>query len=177
MRRTRRAGPIRFAVSYWAMGRLKKFQDVLVMYRRHGWRLARVLARAETLEELRGPSGDDASRGESGKQVRVGPDEETCGETRGESNEGAGEERCAATFEGVGVVESEVDAMWFTRPAQGGREAWELRLVGEMPYALFELFESDEAEEEREDVRREMEARLREHAAPQESPEMKEPRG
>ena len=64
------------------------------------------------------------------------------------------------------MFESEVDAMWFTRPAQGGCEAWELRLVGETPYALFELFESDEVEEDREDVRREMEARLCEHAAP-----------
>ena len=135
-----------FCCILWAMSRLKKFQDVLAMYRKHGWRLARVLARAETLEELRGPSGDE--------------------ETRGESDEGAGEERVAASFEGVGVVESEVDAMWFKRPAQGGREAWELRLVGETPYALFELFESDEAEDDREDVRREMEARLREYAAP-----------
>ena len=145
-----------FCCILWAMSRLKKFQDVLALYRRHGWRLARVLARAETLEELRGPSGDD--------------------ETRGESNEGAGEERVMASFEGVGVVESEVAALWFTRPAQGGREAWELRLVGETPYALFELFESDEAEEDREDVRREMEARLREHAAPQKSHETKEAR-
>ena len=109
------------------------------MYGKHGWRLARVLARAETLDELRGST--------------------TGGETR------AGE-AAAATFEGVEVCESEVDAMWFTRAAQGGREAWELRLVGEPPYALFELFEPDESEEDREDVRREMEARLREYAAP-----------
>jgi hypothetical protein len=123
-----------FCCILWAMSRLKNFQDVLAMYRKHGWRLVRVLARAETLEELRGPKG-------------------------GESDD-------AAAFEGVGAVESETDAMWFARPAQGGREAWELRLVGETPYALFELFEPDEAEEEREDVRREMESRLREHAAP-----------
>ena len=127
-----RADP--FCCILWAMSRLKKFRDVLAMYRKHGWRLARVLARAETLEELPRTTGD---------------------EPHGE-----------ATFEGASVVESEVDAMWFTRPAQGGREAWELRLVGETPYALFELFEPDEAEEDREDVRREMEARLREHAAP-----------
>jgi hypothetical protein len=143
------------------MSRLKKFQDVLAMYRKHGWRLARVLARAETLEELRVPSGDDATRGEPSGEARGESDEGA-----GEEKVGAGEERVAALFEGVGVVESEVDAMWFTRPAQGGREAWELRLVGETPYALFELFESDEAEEDREDVRREMEARLREHDAP-----------
>jgi hypothetical protein len=79
---------------------------------------------------------------------------------------GAGPGGGEIVFEGVPVSASEVDAMWFTRASQGGREAWELRLVGGTPYALFELFEPDESEEEREDVRREMEARLREHAAP-----------
>jgi hypothetical protein len=118
------------------MSRVKKFQDALATYSKHGWRLARVLARGETLDEMRSSTTFD------------GPD--------------------AVTFEGVAVVESETDAMWFTRASQGGREAWELRLVGEPPYALFELFEPDESEEEREDVRREMEARLREYAAPRE---------
>ncbi|HEX8721433.1 MAG TPA: hypothetical protein VF736_12430 [Pyrinomonadaceae bacterium] len=103
------------------MSRLQNFQEILAQYRRHGWRLARVLARPEALAELGG-----------------------------------------AEFEGAPVTESEVDAMWFTRPSAEGREAWELRLAGEAPYALFELFEPDEAEEDREDVRREMEARLRE---------------
>jgi len=37
--------------------------------------------------------------------------------------------------------------------------------VAETPYALFETFEADEEEEDREEVRREMEARLREYAA------------
>lgn len=69
-------------------------------------------------------------------------------------------------FGEVEPAESEVDAVWFSRPSHGGREAWELRLVAETPYALFELFEEDEDEEDREDVRREMEARLREYAAP-----------
>jgi hypothetical protein len=144
----------RFCCILWAMGRLKNFRDVLAMYRKHGWRLARVLACAETLEEMRASAGDDARH--------VGSVEAA----RGEPGEEAGDASGALTFEGVPAVESETDAMWFTRPAQGGREAWELRLVGETPYALFELFESDEAEEDREDVRREMEARLREHAAP-----------
>jgi hypothetical protein len=74
----------------------------------------------------------------------------------------------AATYEGAPVSESDVDAMWFTRASQGGREAWELRLIAEPPYALFELFEPDEEEEDREEVRREMEARLREYIAPRE---------
>ena len=73
-----------------------------------------------------------------------------------------GEGGDGSEFEGAPVEESELDAMWFTREAAGGREAWELRLVADPPYALFELFEPDEDEEDRADVRREMEARLRE---------------
>jgi hypothetical protein len=108
------------------------FLEILATYRRHGWRLAGVLASPETLAELRA----------------------------------AGDEAGAGTFEGAAVRDSEVDAMWFSRPSAEGREAWELRLVGATPYALFELFEPDESEEDREDVRREMEARLRDYAAP-----------
>lgn len=67
-------------------------------------------------------------------------------------------------FEGVPLEASEVDALWFARPSHAGREAWELRLVAETPYALFETFEPDETEEEREELRREMEARLREYS-------------
>jgi hypothetical protein len=109
-------------------GQLGKFEEILAQYRRHGWRLARVLARPGT---FRAPGAEG----------------------------GAG-----ASYEGAAVSESDVDAMWFSRPSAEGREAWELRLVGDTPYALFELFEPDEAEEDREDVRREMEARLREYA-------------
>jgi hypothetical protein len=67
-----------------------------------------------------------------------------------------------AEFAGTPARECLLDALWFTRPAGEGRESWELRLVSETPYALFELFEPDEAEEDREDVRREMEAKMRE---------------
>jgi len=63
---------------------------------------------------------------------------------------------------GVKIEAAEIDALWFSRPSHQGREAWELRLIAENPYALFETFEADESEEEREDVRREMEARMRE---------------
>jgi hypothetical protein len=108
------------------MSQLGQFEEILAQYRRHGWRLARVLARPGTFA----------------------------------ANEGGG----GTSFEGAPVSESEVDAMWFSRPSAEGREAWELRLVGETPYALFELFEADEEEEDREDVRREMEARLRDYA-------------
>ena len=59
--------------------------------------------------------------------------------------------------------EAEVDGLWFSRPSHNQREAWELRLVAENPFALFETFEHDETEEQREEMRREMEARLRDY--------------
>ncbi|HBB87062.1 MAG TPA: hypothetical protein DC047_05560 [Blastocatellia bacterium] len=65
---------------------------------------------------------------------------------------------------GITQEQAELDALWFSRPSHEQREAWELRLVAENPYALFETFEADESEEEREDVRREMEARMREYS-------------
>jgi hypothetical protein len=68
-------------------------------------------------------------------------------------------------FESLTVREFSLDALWFVRSAEGGREAWELRLISESPFALFELFEPDEAEEDREDVRREMEAKMRERVS------------
>ena len=72
----------------------------------------------------------------------------------------------ADAFEGIAPEAATVDALWFSRPSHEGREAWELRLVGETPYALFETFEADEDEEAREELRREMESRLRDYAAP-----------
>lgn len=124
------------------MNRLQLFREILATYRKHGWRLARALMRAETLDELRGESdgGDDTAGGDAAAvELR---------------------------FEGVETRASGFDAVWMTRPSHAGREAWELRLVAETPYALFELFEPDEEEEDREDVRREMEARLAEYLSP-----------
>jgi hypothetical protein len=63
------------------------------------------------------------------------------------------------------IVEADIDAMWFARASHAGREAWELRLIVEQPYALFEAFEADETEADREDARGEMENRMREYAA------------
>ena len=68
-----------------------------------------------------------------------------------------------STLETVKVDEGLVDGLWFSRPSHEEREAWELRLVAETPFALFETFEKDETEEQREEMRREMEARLREY--------------
>jgi hypothetical protein len=65
-------------------------------------------------------------------------------------------------FADVKVVAAAIDALWFARPSHEKREAWELRLVADTPYALFETFESDETEAQREELRLEMEARMRE---------------
>jgi len=65
--------------------------------------------------------------------------------------------------DGLIVREAELDALWFSRSSHNDREAWELRLLAQTQYALFETFEADETEEERDDVRLEMEARLREY--------------
>ena len=65
----------------------------------------------------------------------------------------------------LAVREAEVDALWFSRPSHQNREAWELRLLSQIPYALFETFEPDETEEERDDVKREMEAQMRDYAS------------
>jgi hypothetical protein len=114
------------------MDRLAQFRATLATYRRHGWQLARVLMTTETLVAL-----------------------------RREQAEAGGHDTDELSFEGIAARESELDAMWFRRPSAEGREAWELRFAAE-PYALFELFEPDEAEEDREDVRRELEAKAKE---------------
>jgi|SRR4030095_1005945 hypothetical protein len=58
------------------------------------------------------------------------------------------------------IEESDIDALWFSRPSHKEREAWELRLLAENPYALFQTFDSNVKEDEREAIRKEMEERL-----------------
>lgn len=61
------------------------------------------------------------------------------------------------------IKEAPFDALWFSRPSHNNRVAWELRLLAESQYALFETFEPDETEDQREEMRLEMEARLRDY--------------
>jgi len=70
----------------------------------------------------------------------------------------------AEAFPAATLNDAEIDALWFARPSHAGREAWELRLISEQPYALFEAFEADESEEDREAARREMEHKMRDYA-------------
>ncbi len=58
---------------------------------------------------------------------------------------------------------SEFDAAWFSRPPIKGSVAWELRYLGEMPYALLESV--DESDPEFENILRQTEERLLESVA------------
>ncbi len=58
------------------------------------------------------------------------------------------------------IVDSEIDAMWFSRRSGSDSEAWELRRLSETPFALFEVFSDDDEEEIREETRHELEQRL-----------------
>lgn len=71
----------------------------------------------------------------------------------------------AALFGQVEVVASEINALWFSRPAFEERETWELRHLSAAPFALVEVFEADDEEDVREDARCEMQTRLAELAS------------
>jgi len=63
----------------------------------------------------------------------------------------------------ITIKETTFDGLWFSRPSHNNRVAWELRLLAETQYALFETFEADETEEQREEMKLEMEARMRDY--------------
>ncbi|HYV24969.1 MAG TPA: hypothetical protein VE969_06995 [Pyrinomonadaceae bacterium] len=67
-------------------------------------------------------------------------------------------------FDNAAIADSDFDALWFARPSYAERDAWELRLLAEQQYSLFEAFEADESEEDRDEARLEMENRMREFA-------------
>src|SRR5689334_7236523 len=69
------------------------------------------------------------------------------------------------SFDDAEVRDADFDALWFSRPSHEKREAWELRLISEQAYGLFEAFEANESEEDRGEARQEMENRMREHLA------------
>jgi hypothetical protein len=63
----------------------------------------------------------------------------------------------------ITIKETTFDGLWFSRPSHNNRVAWELRLLAETQYALFETFEADETEEQREEMKLEMESRMRDY--------------
>lgn len=64
----------------------------------------------------------------------------------------------SAVFGGAAVVPSTVDAVWFSRPPKAGPVSWELRYLGDIPFAL--LAKVDEASADMEDELRDVEERL-----------------
>jgi hypothetical protein len=66
-------------------------------------------------------------------------------------------------FENTSVINSLVDAAWFSRPPNEGGVAWELRYLGDIPFALLEKV--DENDSEFENILNGVEVRLREAIA------------
>ena len=46
----------------------------------------------------------------------------------------------------VKIVDSAFNAAWFSRPPKDGGVAWEIRYLGEMPFALLENIDEEDAE-------------------------------
>ncbi|NNE68520.1 MAG: hypothetical protein HKN33_18275 [Pyrinomonadaceae bacterium] len=76
-----------------------------------------------------------------------------------------GSQQYSEIFGGAPVVNSEFDAVWFSRKRQDGRTAWEIRLLSTTPYALCESFPDDSSKEFVEAEKRNMENRLAEKAS------------
>lgn len=58
------------------------------------------------------------------------------------------------------IAFSEVNAVWFSRVSNNGREAWEIRHLSDVPFALIETFEKETDENELLENLSEMETRL-----------------
>lgn len=68
-------------------------------------------------------------------------------------------------FGAAEIVSGEIDAAWFSRPSVKNREAWELRHLSEMPFALFETFEENTDADLIKETLNEMETRLQERTS------------
>ncbi|MBX7169547.1 MAG: hypothetical protein K1X72_01245 [Pyrinomonadaceae bacterium] len=64
-------------------------------------------------------------------------------------------------FDSIEVIESDINAVWFTRASGKDRTAWELRRLSETPYALCEVFENSTDESDCEEKRHEMMMQLK----------------
>ena len=63
----------------------------------------------------------------------------------------------------IPIISSDINAAWFSRPPKAGGVAWELRYLGDIPYALVERF--DENRDDLEQQLAAVESRLREAIA------------
>ena len=70
-------------------------------------------------------------------------------------------EHSRSVFGDARLVESDIDAAWFSRTSKPGNDTWEIRRLSNEPFALCEVFSDEDDEESREEAMYEMEARLR----------------
>ncbi|NNE98767.1 MAG: hypothetical protein HKN25_07075 [Pyrinomonadaceae bacterium] len=63
------------------------------------------------------------------------------------------------------IIPSNIDAVWFSRVGKNDREAWELRILSENPFALLETFGKSDDEDQRDAVREEMQTRMAEFSS------------
>lgn len=71
----------------------------------------------------------------------------------------------AGTFGEIEVISTDFNALWFSREAVNGGETWEIRTLSAAPFALVEVFNDDDEEEVREEIRKEMETQIRQKAS------------
>lgn len=66
-------------------------------------------------------------------------------------------------FENVPIIDSDIDAAWFSRPPTAGGVAWEIRYLGNIPFALLDRV--DENDPQFESILNSVESRLRDAIA------------
>ncbi len=69
---------------------------------------------------------------------------------------------------GVAVIDSDIDAAWFSRPPTSGGVAWEIRFLGEPPFSLVENIDANSPDFDSD--LRSVESRLRDAVAVKKSP-------
>jgi len=70
-----------------------------------------------------------------------------------------------AIFGSTEIRQAGIDALWFSRRSQPGREAWELRRISGSPFALVQVIDDESDVGERESILRETEFRMASAAA------------
>jgi len=63
-------------------------------------------------------------------------------------------------FGRVEIIQSELDALWFSRSSRPESEAWEIRHLSETPFALVEVIDRDFDDAERSEALRSAEIKM-----------------
>ncbi|MFN6963909.1 MAG: hypothetical protein ACK4S4_09100 [Pyrinomonadaceae bacterium] len=71
-------------------------------------------------------------------------------------------DEAARLFAGVRIVDSDLDAAWFSRQSRPDSVAWEIRRLGNLPFALVTSVAGDAGPDELEAALSETQQRLRE---------------